>query len=252
MSEGGQLPWKRQEIDQSRGPAGSYEALREALGDPPGGYEWECKDREWKLVPVQRKEQEFVISADPLTDPLADPTKPDSKAALPITSPNSSYAIHTVLPSDTLAGICLRYKISAIKLRQVNRFSGSNLHLAPSHLVIPLAEGVIPPVQDTSSREYKLQMMLVRVPSLTLPERKAYLDMNDWDLEAALKNAHEDVAWEKRHEHKGLPLFLPRRSSSRDSSDEEPRNDLLEPLLRYHRDDSELELPHRQELRSVV
>lgn len=44
---------------------------------------------------------------------------------------------HVVQPTDTLQGICLRYRITPTELRQGNMFSGSNLALAPSKLLIP-------------------------------------------------------------------------------------------------------------------
>uniref|UniRef100_A0A7S2A3L4 LysM domain-containing protein n=1 Tax=Trieres chinensis TaxID=1514140 RepID=A0A7S2A3L4_TRICV len=48
------------------------------------------------------------------------------------------YALHTVLPTDTLWGICLRYSVDPLRLRRVNVFSGSNLHFAPPTLLVPL------------------------------------------------------------------------------------------------------------------
>jgi len=50
----------------------------------------------------------------------------------------SSYMEHKVLPTDTLQGLCLAYKISAVKLRMANKFSGNSLILAPKTLKIPL------------------------------------------------------------------------------------------------------------------
>ena len=38
--EGGQLPWKRQSIDEHRGPAGDYAGLRDPLPPPPLGVGW--------------------------------------------------------------------------------------------------------------------------------------------------------------------------------------------------------------------
>lgn len=55
-----------------------------------------------------------------------------------------SYVEHRVKPTDTLQGLCLSYKISATKLRMVNKFSGSNLLMAPKTLRIPLGGGSPP------------------------------------------------------------------------------------------------------------
>jgi hypothetical protein len=87
-----------------------------------------------------------------------------------------------------------------MELRRVNRFSGTNLSLAPAHLVVPLnADRNLNSIklQDTNSNEYKLQLVLAEYPHLPHMERKAYLEMNDWDVEATLKEIENDAAWEK-------------------------------------------------------
>lgn len=47
------------------------------------------------------------------------------------------YIEHVVLPTDTLQGICLAYKLSATRLRMINGFSGNSLQMAPKKLRIP-------------------------------------------------------------------------------------------------------------------
>mmetsp|Transcript_22131 Transcript_22131/g.48139 ORF Transcript_22131/g.48139 Transcript_22131/m.48139 type:complete len:655 (+) Transcript_22131:316-2280(+) len=44
---------------------------------------------------------------------------------------------HWVEPDDSLRWICLKYKVTANDLRLANKFSGSNLKLAPKKLIIP-------------------------------------------------------------------------------------------------------------------
>lgn len=53
-------------------------------------------------------------------------------------SRSSSFVEHKVLPTDTLQGLCLAYKISATRLRMENNFSGNSLQLAPKTLRIPI------------------------------------------------------------------------------------------------------------------
>lgn len=111
------------------------------------------------------------------------------------------YVEHVVLPSDTLQGLCLAYKISATRLRQVNHFSGTSLLLAPKKLIIPLTKknlrtGFIR-VQDKDSRDYKLHALLAELPSLKEAEATAYLELSDWDLEEALRSARDDGEWER-------------------------------------------------------
>jgi len=50
------------------------------------------------------------------------------------------YTEHVVLPTDTLAGICLSYKISRRELQRANRFYGNDLRLAPGKLYVPITE----------------------------------------------------------------------------------------------------------------
>jgi LysM repeat protein len=87
------------------------------------------------------------------------------------------YVEHVILPTDTLQGICLAYKISSTRLRQANHFSGNSLLLAPKKLVIPLSKKALRSgfirVQDTDAKEYKLHAFLAEFADLSLTEAKA-------------------------------------------------------------------------------
>jgi hypothetical protein len=264
MADGGTLAWKRQVIDQSRGPAGNYRNMKlpEQL---PDNVMWQQhpETREWTLVRVDSKKQQVVqkqryklercMAWNPHTgreqysiklQPVANAKKltaktledeeetvatatdetvntgitgtrdyfdddfegeEQSQAAVEGDTPEppilgKDYVIHTVLNSDTFSGLLLRYKIKAIELRRVNQFSGTNLSLAPSHLIIPLNETRCLQqirLQDTESNEYKSQILSTEFPQLTTTERKAYLEMNDWDVEAALQDIRNDLQWEE-------------------------------------------------------
>lgn len=89
------------------------------------------------------------------------------------------YVEHVVLPTDTLQGICLAYKISSTRLRQANCFSGNSLLLAPNKLVIPISKKALRSgfirVQDTDAKEYKLHAMIAEFPDLSMTEAKAYV-----------------------------------------------------------------------------
>lgn len=90
------------------------------------------------------------------------------------------YIEHIILPESTLQGICIQYKVSALKLRQVNHFSGSTLLLAPKRLIIPLKRrssskylhngtsnlyaGI--KMQDQTTDEYKVHKIMVDFPTL--------------------------------------------------------------------------------------
>ena len=82
---------------------------------------------------------------------------------------------HIVLPKDTMQGICLQYKINVTRLRQVNKFSGSSLSLAPKKLYIPIKNkwwGSIK-LQDTSTEEFKIHKILSECNKLGTKEVEA-------------------------------------------------------------------------------
>ena len=84
--------------------------------------------------------------------------------------PGVDYVEHVVMPTDTLQGICLSYKISATRLRQANQFSGSTLLLAPKKLIVPLSKnglknGAIR-MQDRTTKEFKLQALMAEFTDL--------------------------------------------------------------------------------------
>jgi len=91
------------------------------------------------------------------------------------------YVEHVVLPTDTLQGICLAYKVSSTRLRQANHFSGNSLLLAPKRLVIPLSKKALRSgfirVQDTDQKEYKVAAFLAEFPDFGMTEAKAYVSM---------------------------------------------------------------------------
>jgi LysM repeat protein len=87
------------------------------------------------------------------------------------------YVEHVVLPTDTLQGICIAYKVSASNLRRANHFTGHSLHSAPKKLLIPLSKQALRTgyirVQDTDSKEYKLHYFQVEFPDINMAEAKA-------------------------------------------------------------------------------
>lgn len=106
---------------------------------------------------------------------------------------------HIILPTDTLQGLCIQYRVNARTLKQVNRFSGTSLSLAPKRLVIPIRSNDLETikVQNRSTEEWKMHKVLAEVGSLGIKEIKAYLELVDWDVKKAISAAKEDVEWEK-------------------------------------------------------
>jgi hypothetical protein len=113
----------------------------------------------------------------------------DSDSGEPV--PPLTYLKHVVLPEDTLAGLCVKYKITPLELRRANNFSGNNLQLAPSVLLIPQSTttsgaGALP--QDTNSEAYKLQALRLQFPTLEEAHAHAFLENHKWDLKAATQS----------------------------------------------------------------
>lgn len=109
------------------------------------------------------------------------------------------YVEHVILPTDTMQGICIAYKVSASQLRRANHFSGT-LHSAPKKLLIPLSKQALRTgfirVQDTDTKEYKLHYFQAEFPDISAAEAKVYLELADWELKEALRACKEDREWE--------------------------------------------------------
>ncbi len=227
MSEGGYFPWKRQTI--TGGKPGDYSSLSKPLPALPKGMAWlrNPETREWSIIDINktnndsgddlennRSDKSLLLSVGiPVNIDLSTPTK-----RLPA---NCDYLVHVVQSTDTFQGICLKYGITPLALRQVNKFSGSNLILAPKALVIPLSRKdyqakLLQQNEDNGSNELesKINHFLLsfhrKQASTALVGRKeaiAYLDMNDWNLEMAIKDAKEDFGWELGEGEKS-PILL--------------------------------------------
>ena len=137
--EGGYKPWKTQVIIDNSPSLDSY---GKPLPPPPSGYFWERRDdRSWELMRL-----DWYFNCPCLLDCMS-PTDSHSSTyrltTLLTTNDHSFKSIqtgddqmkftlpsvleHVVMPGDTIQGICLRYRVSAIELRRHNNFSGKSL-----------------------------------------------------------------------------------------------------------------------------
>lgn len=176
--EGGWKLWKLQKIENNSPHLDSY---GKPLPSPPPGWYWErLEDHSWEL-------RKFDISEQ------ADANTVEFKAPTVIE--------HVVMSSDTLQGLCLRYRVSAVSLRQHNNFSGSNFK-SMKYLRIPIEPGLPINVQPNSE-----EIVIQRFKNETgEAEAKCYLQESDWDLEKAIKSWKGDESWIQNE----LPLALPR------------------------------------------
>lgn len=156
--EGGVYPWRVQPLDQHRGKPADYTQLLRPLPDLPKGKQWvkdentrewrvvttddypDIRDGNWKADPddgVVTRKSGVVIDADDteLHIDMNVDTVEINKYRLPN---GCDYLLHRVQETDTFQGICLKYKLKPIVLRQTNCFSGNSLLSAPDVLVIPI------------------------------------------------------------------------------------------------------------------
>jgi len=229
MTEGGLLHWKIQKIKYGNGPPADYSQILQPLPDPPKGMIWKKDEMtgEWSIVEKENTSKIPLNNNDTIKTSYIDKSKLDNGEddeweLLDVDENGSSnhkvtkktgdespppkyeevnYVEHLVLPTDTFEGICLNYKISPTKLRQANRFSGSNLVLAPKKLKIPIdGKNIIEmKTQDENSNEYKIHTLINEFPDLSISEAKAYLEISEWKISDARKDAKDDREWELKH-----------------------------------------------------
>ena len=181
MAEGGVFAWKRQKIIE-HGPAGDYSMLKYGLPEPPEGLVWrkDEKTKEWKLIKepsiFPNNELNINIKRTPRNIKEYNYKIEERVSKLKEKDDHGSfdYVEHVVMPSDTFQGLCITYKISAVRLRQVNMFSGTNLKLAPKKLIIPVKKKLIQAgkirLQDKNSIEYKAHSFQAIFPDMIMSE----------------------------------------------------------------------------------
>ena len=167
--EGGLYPWKTQRIVDNS-PDISY--FSKSLPSPPSGHFWERKeDGNWTLVKI--------------------PTESAEEGT--ILFPNPSIIEHTVMPGDTLQGICLRYRVNATEIRRANLFSGNSIQFKQT-LLIPINGGCI--VRPQIETHDILVQRFKNVTQEGTTEARIYLEENNWDIVKAIHQWRNDAHWE--------------------------------------------------------
>ena len=141
---------------------------RSSLPNPPAGQQWIRVNNDWQLVSM----------ADDADAPAPEPSAPRE---------------HVVLPSDTLQGLCLRYKTTARKLKRANPALdlGNSSLRGVDVLRIP-GSGPAQPVTE----EVQMASLRAAVPSLSAAEARFYLSV-EATVEGAIARARADAAWER-------------------------------------------------------
>ena len=148
MSEGGLYPWRRQRPELDGVSYVDYSEILKPLPPPPDGLVW-VKRRVEAAVDVEEAEADEVVIMEgdqgpeegssvvvraarfvwELVEKPARATDGQEEVEAPLVELEDDdnlpdFIHHTVLATDTMAGLRLRYKITPSELRKHNDFSG--------------------------------------------------------------------------------------------------------------------------------
>lgn len=169
IMEGGWLPWKLQK-NQNNSP--SLDSYGKSLPPPPPGHYWYRKeDGSWQLLKMAH----------------------DNGNTLGVAAVDPRVIEHVVMPGDTLQGICLKYRVSAVNIRRLNMFSGNNIQFK-TVLLVPVDGGAVVEQQLNTP-----EVMLQKFRNATgegIQESRLYLDEHHWDLDKAVSAWRQDEHWE--------------------------------------------------------
>lgn len=169
-----------------------YSEIQKPLPKLPNDCEWQQdKDtKEWRVVSIPKSNTTGTVEQD--------------ESSL-IGQNQTLSTTHKVLPTDTIQGICLKYKISPRELRKANHFTGDNLYLAPETLIIPTKNVTDPSnsgnKDENVGKSVKVSQFLQAVSrsskkNIGEKEAIAYLDINNWDVDIAVSMAVDDLIYE--------------------------------------------------------
>lgn len=231
MSEGGMLAWKRQKLHLR--PTADYDEIKKPIQLPQDKAWVKDQKGDWSVVDLVDKgvavaipvasqdmpnvtpsmEEKAISSDDVLNADIITEEEIELQNNSKIEKKVPKAVKHIVQPTDTLQGLCLRYKISPVELRQFNRFSGNNLMLAPSTLIIPAEyyrDKKIPvPMPQVLTKDQLRSQLIHKFLAQFADKREldgslifgrqeavAYLEMNDWNLADSVDDARSDFGWE--------------------------------------------------------
>lgn len=123
-------------------------------------------------------------------------------ASLSVPDPGAAEApppfiLHTLLPSDTLDKLSLKYRVSKNAILQLNDLpsSGNLFSLASKTIKIPT--GRLPPKEEAKKESQAAMLRRFRVSnSLLEQEAKYYLEEAGWDYDKAQRELQRDLAFE--------------------------------------------------------
>lgn len=178
--EGGAKNYFYPKKNDTEGAILEIEHYWKELPPPPPGKFWERRgDKTWQLldVPKNNDEDGDIIFSEPVV------------------------INHIVMPSDSLQGLCLRYRAKAVDVRRWNCFSGNNIKAFKS-LKIPIEPGPLPKRAIQQETPELLLQIFRNETGESTAEAKVYLSEANGNLEAALRAWREDESFATAHESK--------------------------------------------------
>jgi hypothetical protein len=171
-----------------------------ALPPPPLGYDWKLlPNGEWELI------QEIVSSPHSVEEE----EEGDSNSSPTATG---SFFVHRIRPSDTLQGLCLKYRVAQRAVMKLNHLSSTRIQFL-TELRIPLRPDQITPPSpaeeetetegEQSNAERDLIQTFAQETGLTQQGAKCYLQASDFSYQEALQEWRADEEWCRAQVGKG-------------------------------------------------
>eukprot|EP01121_Diplochlamys_sp_Union-15-3_P002516 TRINITY_DN1221_c0_g5_i1.p1 TRINITY_DN1221_c0_g5~~TRINITY_DN1221_c0_g5_i1.p1 ORF type:complete len:287 (-),score=56.87 TRINITY_DN1221_c0_g5_i1:90-950(-) len=130
---------------------------------------------------------------EPNQDRLLENKKPKKYSTIKL---DENFTRHELSPTDTLAGLALKYNVSIAAIKRANLLTGDSIkHLL--HILIPTGDPSAP--RPHSSDKDKISVLIHEFKGkakCSMEEAKWYLESNDYDMKLALKEYKSDVDWE--------------------------------------------------------
>ena len=188
-----------------------YAALNQLLPPPPSNKMWEKqKDGSWLL---KDKEVELAMEEEEQPDVMPE------------------FIEHTVLRSDTLMGLRLKYGVTVQQLRRHNSFFGDKFAVCP---VLKIPSGNLPKgFKMVTTHATKIQILRNKA-SLTERQAVYYLDLHEEDLQKACEDAVADLQWEKdqtQELHKFAAGEPPKGNAKQGKPPKEPEQLSVNPMM---------------------
>jgi len=158
-------------------------------------------------------EQLKTVLDTPTPNPTVDVNNPPSLDEL---AQHPDFFAHMVSVADTLQGLSIRYHTSTEVIRRVNRLKTNNVferkivYIPKSHLITT----PIPQIHPVNTNASKLANFVTKT-GCAKEEAKFYLESADWDLEQALVEWKDDMAWQSKacQNPNSFPALQPTKKS---------------------------------------